>query len=139
MYLRSNMSEGEAAGLEEAGPRARLVALYAALAAHTEPECTSGCERPLTCCKERYCLDAIEFAAAFWDVDLQPTWHRALPLMGAGGCTAAPHLRPVCTAYTCETCQYGEKRGDPAWNERYGALRTAIATIEAELFGEVFV
>ena len=26
--------------------------------------------------------------------------------------TAAPHLRPICTAHTCETNEHGCKRGD---------------------------
>ena len=114
--------------------RARLIALYAELAAHTEPECAAACARPFTCCEERYCALAIDFAREHWDVALQPTWHRTLPLMGPRGCTAAPHLRPICTAHTCETNEYGCKRGDAAWTKRYDALRQAIGDIEAALF-----
>lgn len=123
----------------EDGARARLVALYAELAALTEPECLMHCERPMTCCEERYCSIAIDFAAEHWDVDLQPTWHAALPLMGTAGCVADPHLRPMCTAHTCDVCQYGAKRGDPAWTERYFALKAVIADLEREVFGEAFV
>src|SRR3546814_1029147 len=107
--------------------RRRLIALYADLAAHTEPECTGACARPMTCCQERYCEIAMDFAAEHWGVELQTTWHRALPLMGPDGCTVAPHLRPICTAHTCDICEYGAKRHDPAWTERYYALRDAIA------------
>lgn len=111
--------------------RARLVALYAELAALTEPECSGQCERPRTCCEERYCLIAIEFARQNWDVELQPTWHPVLPLMGDDGCTAAPHLRPVCSAHTCEVCTYGRKRGDEVWTRRYDELMRTIADVEA--------
>src|SRR3546814_1039588 len=90
--------------------RRRLIALYADLAAHTEPECTGACARPMTCCQERYCEIAMDFAAEHWGVELQTTWHRALPLMGPDGCTVAPHLRPICTAHTCDICEYGAKR-----------------------------
>lgn len=112
--------------------RRRLVTLYAELAAHTEPEC-GGCARPFSCCDARYCAIAIDFARAHWNVELAPTWHRALPLMGPGGCTAAPHLRPICTAHTCETNEHGCKRGDAAWTTRYALLRSAIGEIEAEV------
>jgi len=113
--------------------RRRLVALYAELAAHTESEC-AACARPFSCCEARYCAFAIEFARDQWDVALPPTWHATLPLMGPDGCTAAPHLRPICTAHTCETNEHGCKRGDEAWTARYDALRARIGEIEAVLF-----
>lgn len=116
--------------------RARLVTLYAELAAHTEGECSGACVRPLSCCEERYCLIAIDFAKTHWQTDLVETWHAALPLMGAGGCTAEPHLRPVCTAHTCAICEHGEKPGDEAWTARYHALMSEIGAIETGLFGE---
>ncbi|MEQ1863422.1 MAG: hypothetical protein ABL996_02090 [Micropepsaceae bacterium] len=110
--------------------RARLIALYAQLAAHTEGECSGACVRPRTCCDERYCLIAIEFAKSHWQVELAPTWHPALPLMGDDGCTAAAHLRPICTAHTCEICAHGEKRGDAVWTARYLDLMQAIGELE---------
>jgi hypothetical protein len=114
--------------------RTKLVRLYAQLAAHTEPECSGRCERPRTCCDERYCSIAIEFAKAQWQVDLQSTWHPALPLMGDDGCTAAPHLRPICSAHTCEMCAHGTKRGDPVWTARYYEIMQAIAEVETVVF-----
>src|SRR3546814_16141989 len=78
--------------------RRRLIALYADLAAHTEPECTGACARPMTCCQESYCEIAMDFAAEHWGVELPTTWHRALPMLGPDGCTGAPHPRPTCTA-----------------------------------------
>ena len=116
--------------------RARLIEHYAELAALTATECSGACARPRSCCEERYCDIAVDFAKTRWQVELQPTWHPALPLMGDDGCTAAPHLRPICTAHTCEICTHGEKRGDGAWTARYYAIMTAIAEIEAVVFAD---
>jgi hypothetical protein len=114
--------------------RARLIGLYAELAAHTEGECSGACARPRSCCEERYCLIAIDFAKSHWRVDLPATWHPALPLMGDDGCTAPAHLRPICTAHTCEVCAHGEKRGDATWTLRYREIMQAIGEIEAAVF-----
>jgi len=114
--------------------RARLIGHYAQLGALTARECSGQCARPRSCCEEKYCAFAIDFAKARWQVELQPTWHPALPLMGDDGCTAAPHLRPICTAHTCEICEHGEKRGDAAWTARYYEIMNAIAEIEAIAF-----
>lgn len=114
--------------------RSRLIRLYAELSTLTEQECSGNCERPRTCCEEKYCLFAMDFAKANWQIDLAPTWHPALPLMGDDGCTVAPHLRPICTAHTCEICAHGVKRGDEAWTARYYEIVDAIRTIEATLF-----
>jgi hypothetical protein len=119
--------------------RQRLVALYAELAAMTEPECAAHCARPHTCCDEKYCGFAMSFARENWGVELAPTWHATLPLMGPDGCTAAPHLRPICTAHTCDISDFGCKRGDSPWTARYFEIQDAIAAIETELFPRVFV
>ena len=119
--------------------RQLLIALYASLAAHTEPECATACRRPLSCCEAMYCELAVDFAQRYWRVDLQPGWHPALPLMGTDGCTAAPHLRPICTAHTCDVCEHGAKPGDEAWTKRYRELRDAIEELELDLFGCAFV
>ena len=115
--------------------RQRLQALYGDLAAITAAECASACERPHSCCAEAYCHFAMEFAAANWGVALLPTGHGRLPLMGPAGCTAAPHLRPMCTAHTCAVSRFGGKPGDLDWTARYFALQEAIAEIETALFG----
>lgn len=120
----------------EASLRRRLIGLYAELAAHTEPECAAHCAKPRTCCEAQYCALAIDHAKSHWHVDLVPTWHAALPLMGDDGCTAAAHLRPICTAHTCAVCEHGTKPGDPAWTARYQTLTRTIETIEAELFDD---
>ena len=115
--------------------RQRLQRLYAELSAVTAPECAGACERPRSCCAAAYCDFAMEFAQANWSVVLAPTGHGRLPLMGPAGCTAAPHLRPMCTAHTCAVSQFGGKPGDHAWTERYFALQEMIAEIETALFG----
>lgn len=115
----------------DASLRARLVALYAELSAHTEPECSGKCAKPFSCCAEKYCGFAMAFAQEQWNVKLVPTSNAQLPLMGSSGCTAAPHLRPMCTAHTCEICAYDQKRGDEAWTARYYELMEAISELEA--------
>jgi hypothetical protein len=117
----------------ETAAHRRLVRLYAAMAEHTEPEC-GACARPHSCCEERYCLLAIDFARDYWGVELRPGWHPTLPLMGPAGCTVPPHLRPICTLHTCAVNEHGCKPGDPAWTARYVELRDAIDAIQAELF-----
>ncbi|UEM03298.1 hypothetical protein JL101_025575 [Skermanella rosea] len=118
-------------------PRQRLIALYAELAAHTEPECAgSRCAKPLSCCAPMYCDLTRDFALEYWGERLEPTWHPVLPFMGPRGCTVAPHLRPICTAHTCEVNEHGCKRGDEAWNARYFDLTEEIGLIEEDLFGQ---
>ena len=88
--------------------RRRLIALYAELGAHTEPECAGNrCPKPLSCCAPMYCDLASDFALEHWGVKLNPGWHPTLPFMGPTGCTVAPHLRPICTAHTCEVNEHG--------------------------------
>jgi len=116
--------------------RERLVALYVELSLLTARECDAACARPRSCCEARYCGLAIDHARTHWQIELTETWHAALPLMGDDGCTAAPHLRPICTAHTCAVCAHGEKPGDEAWTARYRALTEEIGAIEARLFGE---
>lgn len=38
---------------------------------------------------------------AHYGVELKDTGHPALPFMGEGGCTVAPHLRPLCSLHVC--------------------------------------
>lgn len=104
--------------------------LYQELANHTLPKCRT-CRVPLSCCSPEYCETAIEHAATKWGVVLVRTTHVKLPLMGPTGCTAAPHLRPLCTYHTCKVNSLGCEPGDPAWNDKYFQLRTDIDELEA--------
>ena len=57
--------------------------------------------------------------------------------MGESGCTAAPHLRPLCTVHTCDIMGFGFKRAPDdtpaaaeearAWTKKYFELRNAIS------------
>jgi len=49
--------------------------------------------------------------------------------MSTAGCTAAPHLRPLCTLHTCQISSIGTSR-NPQWDERYFALREQIEIAE---------
>jgi len=120
----------------KAKERKKLVELYAQMSTHTAPEC-SRCPIPYACCEQLYCEQAIEWAKKQWGVTLKCTkgldkHGNLLSLMGPTGCTAAPHLRPICTVHTCEINSLGCKRNDPEWTERYFVLREAIEELEAE-------
>lgn len=115
------------------GLKEKLIHLYAEMAQMTLSEC-QRCRNPLSCCSPEFCALAIEHARSHWGIALQATSHPTLPLMGSNGCVAPPHLRPCCTAHTCEINAYGCKRNDPAWTEKYFQLRDAIMEIEAQLW-----
>lgn len=107
----------------------QLIELYKQIAAHTLPECANTCRVPYSCCSPEYCHMAIEHAKNRWGVEL-PIVGDKLPLMGSDGCTAAPHLRPLCTLHTCQVNSMGCKLGDMAWTERYFELRDEIEELE---------
>jgi hypothetical protein len=113
----------------------RLVKLYAQMAELTKPECAQ-CSSPHSCCSQEYCELTIQWAAKAWGVTLERTDGRdtrggPLPLMGPTGCTAAPHLRPICTVHTCDINSLGFKKGDLGWTERYFKLRDALDNLES--------
>jgi hypothetical protein len=111
----------------------QLIELYAAMAAHTAPECRA-CFIPYSCCHKLYCEHTIAHAKKKWGVDLPTTTDPKLPLMGPTGCTAAPHLRPHCTTHTCSVQSIGAKRGDQPWTDEYHRLSGLIDALEWELF-----
>jgi hypothetical protein len=121
--------------------KAELVKLYQQMSEMTLPECqgkdgpTKSCSLPLSCCQSMYCWMTKEHAKDRWGVELPITSHPTLPLMGPNGCTAAPHLRPICTVHTCKINALGFKPGDPEWTEKYFALRESIELTEWEIFG----
>lgn len=111
----------------------KLKKLYKEMAELTLPECKK-CRVPLSCCSPEYCRMAMDHAKEVWGVKLTPTGHPKLPLMGAEGCVAEPHLRPNCTMHTCDINSLGCKKGDLDWTERYFALREEIENLEFEIF-----
>lgn len=109
----------------------KLIPLMQQMADLTLPKCR-GCRCPLSCCSGEYCEMAIEYAKEEWGTELGRTSHPTLPLMGPSGCTAAPHLRPLCTLHTCEINGRGTS-GNQEWDEQYFTLREEI---EGALHGE---
>jgi hypothetical protein len=113
----------------------KLIQLYKQMAELTLPEC-KRCNIPLSCCSAEYCEFTIEFAKER-GVELKPTGHERLPLMAPGGCTAPPHLRPMCTFHTCDMNSYGTNKKDKTgqWVIRYFDLRAEIEEEEAKISG----
>lgn len=84
------------------------------------------------------CEQAIQHAADQWGVALQRTDHPKYPLMGPEGCTAAPHLRPLCTMHVCCISAMGHNLDDPQWDQQYWELRQEIDLLEIELFEQTY-
>ena len=58
-------------------------------------------------------------------VELTPTTHPTLKMMGTSGCIAPPHYRPLCTLHVCSINSLGFDR-DPEFNKSYFELRNKI-------------
>lgn len=112
----------------------QLIDLYQQMADHTLPECKNTCALPLTCCSPEYCHMAIMIAKTDWGIELKKTDHKILPLMGPDGCTAAPHLRPLCSLHTCQVNSLGFKMGPGGkkWTTKYFEIREQIDVLELE-------
>jgi hypothetical protein len=115
--------------------RQRLVSLYSKMSVLTSPECAKACRSPHSCCSPEYCELAIQWAKEKWGIDLERVNGRSirgecLPLLGASGCTCAPHLRPICTIHTCQINSLGFKPGDEKWTKKYFDLRENIEALE---------
>lgn len=109
-----------------------LVVLYQDMANHTEPECATNCQVPHSCCSAEYCQFTLKYAQEEWGLVLMQTTHATLPLMGPRGCTAPPHVRPMCTFHTCAVNGFGFKPGDMPWTEKYYKVRGAIDSLETK-------
>lgn len=106
----------------------RLKKLYRQMSDMTRPKCGS-CNIPLQCCSPEYCDMTIRWAREKYGEELKTTSHPRLPLMGANGCTAEPHLRPLCTVHVCEK----QLMIDPKFHDAYFELREQIDELEYEL------
>ena len=124
-----------------ATPHLRLPILYQEMAELTQRKCsgkdsTSSCRVPHSCCDAMYCDAAMGHAQKAWDTKLEPTGHPRYPLMNDdGSCSAAPHLRPLCTIHTCTIQSVGTDPKDPKWSEEYWALRDRLDIAEARHMG----
>lgn len=112
-----------------------IIQLYKQMSDLTQPQCQHQCRVPLSCCSGEYCEMAIEWAKEQYNVTLQETGHATLPLMGPEGCTAEPHLRPLCTLHTCAINNYGFTQ-DPDWDKHYFTLRDRIEAMELQKGGQ---
>ena len=113
-----------------------LIDTYEKMYQHTKAEC-AACPAPHSCCDAIYCRAAIEWAKDTYGITLEPTKHPDLPLMGEHGCTAAPHLRPLCTVHTCSVSSLGFKKGDTEWTQRYYELRDELDQLESFRFARI--
>jgi hypothetical protein len=110
----------------------KLIEMYQQMSDLTAPECAHTCMIPHHCCQAAQCEDTINFAQRYYGVTLARTTHPRLPLMSPSGCTAAPHLRPVCTVHTCDVNSFAGKFDrktstiDKEWTLRYFKLRDEI-------------
>ena len=109
-----------------------LIRMYQEMADLTKPKCAK-CRAPHYCCNANQCEATIRYAATE-GVMLTRTDHPDLPLLEVGGgCSVAPHLRPICSVHVCE---------HHLWNERfarkYYELRDAISTAEIEARPEIY-
>jgi hypothetical protein len=109
-----------------------LPSLYQRLYEITGPKCRTECRLPQSCCSPEYCEIAIEFAQEE-GIELARTDHPKLPLMGPAGCTAPPHLRPMCTRHLCSINGLGMDR-DPVFNRKYFRLIEQIDRLELEKY-----
>jgi len=119
---------------------ARLIQLYAEIAAHSQVMCCGahpqGCRVPHSCCDRSVCLLVIEEAKWNWNTVLLQTDHPKYPLMKAdGSCSAPPHMRPLCSVHVCCISSFGRHPTDNAWTARYWLLRNEIEELEATKFG----
>jgi hypothetical protein len=117
----------------EEGLRESLVADYQEMYELTRLECAEVCVRPGGCCHELFCTLTLRYARSRWGVELEPTAHPTLPLMGDTGCIAAPHLRPTCTVHVCEINDQGVRSEDTEWTERHAALQNRLEEAELQL------
>ncbi len=103
----------------------RLKELFKQMADLTKKQCEKDC-RSLTghigsCCSWEYCESAINIAKRDYGVDLVPTNHPSLKLMGENGCVAEPYFRPLCTLHICDRSLM-----DLKFSEEYFDLREKL-------------
>jgi len=118
----------------------KLIELYRQIAELTAPRCgkRDGCGfQPAIsrhrCCDSMYCLMAIDYAKEM-GVTLTPTGHSELPMMGHDGCTAPPHLRPLCSKHDCKINGVGYDSRNPEFSDKFLALYNEISAEEAKLY-----
>jgi hypothetical protein len=83
-----------------------LKELFKQMSDLTKERCLKDCRKIGgnlgSCCRWEYCDMAIKIAKEDYGVELIPTSHTSLKLMGENGCIAEPHYRPLCTLHICD-------------------------------------
>ena len=105
-----------------------LVEAYQKLADITFDHCKRTCKNLGSCCDVDYCNFAISRAEEF-GVTLTPG-NGKFPLLIDGKCIAPPHLRPLCSAHSCDIAAFAEFRNEPKLTEKYFDLRTLVDELE---------
>jgi hypothetical protein len=95
----------------------------------TNPKC-GQCRCPHSCCSPEYCELAFQHAKKL-GIELQPTGHPKLPLMGPNGCVAEPYLRPLCAVHVCENHIYSDLK----FYDDYRKLREKASMLSIKAFG----
>ena len=102
-----------------------LKKLFQQMSDLTKEKCLRDCHRTGghigSCCSSEYCDMAIGIAKEDYNIELIPTNHSILKLMGEEGCIALPHYRPLCTFHICDRSLV-----DLKFNEKYFDLREKI-------------
>lgn len=107
-----------------------ILKLYKEMSELTAPLCEKKCRGPQKCCSSEYCEMTIEHAKLHYRIILGRTDHSSFPLMGPKGCTADPHLRPLCTVHVCE---YTLSSQSKELQDQYYALREEISENDISL------
>jgi|SRR6185437_5954457 len=122
--------------MKKAELRAAITRGYAEMSELTKvrcggKDCPGMSHKAYRCCDRLHCEMTIEHAYKNWGIRLPTTGHQ-FPLMGPGGCTAPPHLRPWCTLHQCQIQAAGSTK-DRGWDTRYFRLRNKLAQLELRL------
>lgn len=109
----------------------KIIRLYKDMADLTLEHCTRTCKTLGLCCSQEYCEFTIEYARDEYGVTLLRTKDLKVPLRAEdGSCTAAPHLRPLCTLHSCDISAVAVFKREPELTKRYYKLRSKIDRAE---------
>ncbi len=111
--------------------REKIIRLYRDMADLTLEHCTRTCRNLGSCCAFEHCEFTIEYAREEYGVTLLRTKDLKVPLRAEdGSCTAAPHLRPLCTLHSCDISAVAVFKREPELTKRYYKLRGKIDSVE---------
>ncbi len=117
----------------------KLINKYREMSALTEPICKSTCMRPYSCCHKSACDMALQWAREKWDLNVRHLYDASakVPFLGEAGCRLTPHLRPMCTVFTCKVHAVAVfDSEDTRANDDYWKLREEIDILEWAKYDE---